>query len=230
MKPIKPGPPIQRAKVNRPIWKGNFNIWWLLGAVLGIWFCNPAVFIVLVGAGPFFFLHLIPSVLANYICVWNIFHSPSHGPTYRFIHVWLGRIALVFVVFSTTFGIVTAYCKFGQLGIATVSEDVNIDTLVIDERFDPEDPFKDVGNTVGGAAGLSAAIGAYIAIRVFRNIKAHIIFVHTVFFLACLIPASQRLPELVGAERPEWWSYVSWLLPALFGALCYNAIRRKKWY
>merc|ERR1719203_410751 len=89
---------------SRPLWKGNWNVYWILFTALGIWFLfiytpfymapeqleyDPDKF-----EDPLFILHLIGAYSVCLICMWNTFHTPSHGPHYCTAHVWLGRIAV----------------------------------------------------------------------------------------------------------------------------------------
>ncbi|KAH9120805.1 hypothetical protein LEN26_010962 [Aphanomyces euteiches] len=81
------------AEVKPRAWyDGNFSFWWLLGAVLGLWFTRykglGILFSLLPSAtgrkmGPFFAIHLVTVALFLGICIYNVFHTPSHGGSYR---------------------------------------------------------------------------------------------------------------------------------------------------
>ena len=40
-------------------------------------------------------VHLVSVYLVYLICMWNCYHTPSHGPHYCTAHVWLGRLAVL---------------------------------------------------------------------------------------------------------------------------------------
>jgi hypothetical protein len=40
-------------------------------------------------------VHLASVYLVYLICMWNCYHTPSHGPHYCTAHVWLGRLAVL---------------------------------------------------------------------------------------------------------------------------------------
>ena len=41
--------------------------------------------------------------------IWNLFHTPSPGPTYRVVHIWVGRIALLANTVGMTAGFVRSW-------------------------------------------------------------------------------------------------------------------------
>ena len=88
--------------IERAFYDGNLSVWWLTGAVLGLWFTFAKGFMMLLGVvqvlpgvGFWFGTHLVSVLSITCICIWNIFHSPSHGALYRRLHIVLGRTAII---------------------------------------------------------------------------------------------------------------------------------------
>ena len=76
---------------------------------------------------------------------------------------------------------------------------------------------------------LTSALG-YYHIRQ-RNVPKHVLYMHFLFFGNCLVPASFRLPQLLGfRESPRGWRGYSWIIPMALGAMSLNAMQRKSWY
>ena len=92
--------------VRKPLWKGNLNVYWIIGTGIGLWFLfiyTPMHHETLL-FDFFFIMHLISASVVYLICMWNTFHTPSHGDMYRKVHILLGRTALVLGVLEFTFG------------------------------------------------------------------------------------------------------------------------------
>ena len=53
---------------NRPIWKGNWTVWWVIGSVVSLYFTGvtgvPIFFTRKIG--PWFFIHLLTSCLVSW--------------------------------------------------------------------------------------------------------------------------------------------------------------------
>lgn len=66
---------------NRPWWKGNFNVYWLIGVVFGLWFLfvHAPLYLASRPQGVSFglWLHLVGAGGTYLICMWNTFHTPS---------------------------------------------------------------------------------------------------------------------------------------------------------
>ena len=91
---------VEAGTANRPLWQGNLNVYWLFGTAVGLWF----LFIYAPGhvsnhptTGPTtpLVVHLASVYFVYLICMWNCYHTPSHGPHYCTAHVWLGRLAVL---------------------------------------------------------------------------------------------------------------------------------------
>lgn len=189
-----------------PFWRGNFNVWWAVGSLLSLWFTVGRGLPCLVkDATPLFGVHLVNACLVSWICIANLYHTPSHGSRYRAVHVWLGHLSLVFGVMSTVLGLLTAW----------------------HERYRGATGFA-VGISVGGTLQVLAQGLAVHAVRR-GNIRRHIVCNHFVFFGGCLIPAVMRLPVLLGVDLSSSWESFSWVFPLALGALATRAVLNKSW-
>lgn len=100
----------------RKIYEGNWTFYFVLGLISSGFFFAPFPFNTpLFNAwkrqhfGPFMWIHLIGVCIISFVCLWNIFHTPSHGPRYKVIHRWLGRIGMVASLIGASFGLLTAW-------------------------------------------------------------------------------------------------------------------------
>ncbi|KAI8899204.1 hypothetical protein BC833DRAFT_586613 [Globomyces pollinis-pini] len=202
---------------NRYVWNGNFNLWFLLLTILSIWFT--------VGRGiPFFInpekygspkidwiigFHLVNAFITVWIMIWNLFHTPSHGPTYRMIHKILGRCSLVTGLLSTIFGFTIVWFT-RQLGDPLNSERIGFS----------------IGISIGGFLQVSSQIQGYYQIRK-GDVKNHQTSMTFAFFGGCCIPAIMRLPTMLGLQIDSW-NYFAWVICLVFGYLSLQAMRAKR--
>ena len=56
-------------------------------------------------------IHLYASGTVSFACLWNIFHTPSHGSTYTIIHRCVGRIGLIASTIGVIFGYLTTWIE-----------------------------------------------------------------------------------------------------------------------
>jgi hypothetical protein len=145
---------------DRWIWDGNWTFYWSAGTIISLWFCLGLGFPYLInfphtGKNPIAFIHVIFSMVITAICVWNIFHTPSHGPTYKLLHIWLGRIALFISAIAVFFGFLSVWyllyvpggqLKGGGLGFG-------------------------IGISIGGTAHVISVIVGFHYIRQYRMLK-----------------------------------------------------------
>ncbi|KAJ3122295.1 hypothetical protein HK098_002963 [Nowakowskiella sp. JEL0407] len=190
-----PEPITSKKPTVRPVWDGNFNIWWLLSTLSLLLFVFYKGFPFLAdqwrasNVGPAFATHMFTMWVLVLGCTWNIFHSPSHGKIYRTTHIYVGRIAYVFGLASVISGFYTAWV----------------------ERYSQSNMGFRIGISIGGGMQIISQIIGYYAIKKKpKNIRLHLVWMHGLFFGGCLIPAMMRLPTIFGAsETPSWWYYVS---------------------
>lgn len=187
-------------------WKGGFNVWWALGGLLSLWFTvfHGIPFMVR-HATPLFGVHLVNACLVSWTCILNLQLTPFHGPRYRALHIWLGRLSLVFGALSTVFGMLTAW--HAHQGAAAFA-------IVL---------------SIGGTLQvLAQGLAVYFVRR--GEIRHHIVCNHFVFFGGCLVPAAVRLPLLLGISLTHNWVPFSWLFPLILGGLACRATLNKRWH
>jgi len=100
----------------RNIIAGNWTLYWILGLLSSSLFFAPFSFNKpLIEArerqpfGPYMQIHLYSAGIISFVCLINIFHTPSHGPTYKVVHRWLGRVGLVASILASIFGFITTW-------------------------------------------------------------------------------------------------------------------------
>ena len=143
------GPVVRTATFkNRWAWDGNWTIYWFLGACLSLWFTlGRGIPYLVFTKNPVAFIHVLFSIVISINCGWNLFHTPTHGPTYKLAHIWLGRIALVLSTVSVLFGFVI-YWVFSPSGV----------------------PFL-IALTIGGVVQIVSSITGFHYIRQYRMLK-----------------------------------------------------------
>ncbi|EQC29330.1 hypothetical protein SDRG_12999 [Saprolegnia diclina VS20] len=202
-------------RLNRALYDGNLSLWWLLSAVLSLWFTVYCGLGILLGAlpppssapvGPAFALHLVTCGLISWICIWNLFHTPSHGPLYRSVHKVLGRAAMLSGALSASSGFYAAWV----------------------ERYNPNNVGFSIGISIGGALQLAAqALGWYYVRQ--NDIPKHQVFMSAVFFHGCCIPLWMRFPRFVlDMAIPDWWNGAAVVVAAGIGLLALLAQRHKR--
>ncbi|KAG9412945.1 hypothetical protein AC1031_015961 [Aphanomyces cochlioides] len=197
------------AEVKPRAWyDGNFSFWWLLGAVLGLWFTLykglGILFSLLPSAtgrkmGPFFAIHLVTAALFLGICVYNVFHTPSHGGSYRAVHIVLGRMAMIAGLISFGCGAVTAFW----------------------ERYNGHNGFA-IGITIGGIIQVCTQLYGWYQIRRAIDYMATTPRVTAVIVqnkprrwqFLFVVAASSRLEPLAYAVQGLYGSILVGLLPA----------------
>lgn len=56
-------------------------------------------------------IHVVAAGVYGIICCMNVFHTPSHGPIYRRVHVILGRVGVSIGVVSAVFGLTALFTE-----------------------------------------------------------------------------------------------------------------------
>ena len=100
----------------RKVYEGNLTAYFIIGIISSSVFFAPFSFNKpLMEAqeqqpfGPCMWIHLISSFIISFVCLWNVFHTPSHGEMYKVIHRWLGRVGLIFSIFGALFGLIAVW-------------------------------------------------------------------------------------------------------------------------
>ena len=105
-------------KLRRKIYEGNWTIYFIIGLISSSLFFAPFSFNKpLIEAeerqpfGPCMLIHLFSSGIVSFACLWNIFHTPSHGKTYTIIHRYVGKIGLIASTIGVIFGYLTTWIE-----------------------------------------------------------------------------------------------------------------------
>ncbi|ETW09879.1 hypothetical protein H310_00325 [Aphanomyces invadans] len=190
----------------RAWYDGNFTIWWLIGALLGLWFTLYKGLGIVVGllppsngipVGPVFAMHLVTSILFMCICIFNVFHTPSHGRVYRKVHRLLGCMAMISGVISFITGAVAVWW----------------------ERY-TEDLGFSIGITVGGVLQMGCQGYGWYKIRQ-GNVGAHKTVMLATFYYSCLIPLWLRIVGIIVGRQdlPFWVQPAALAVGLVFGQL-----------
>ena len=202
----------------RAVWQGNFNIYWLIGVALAIWF-------LFVYAPPRFhsglswmsIVHFVGAYSFYLVCIWNIFHTPSHGSVYRNLHVWLGRYAMVLGYVATAFGFYVTWRPGSYVPRSSA-----------------------IGLSVGGVLQVFVQTRAWYSMRRARQIvddpekKQKLIESHAgdmvaAFLLACGIPAAIRLSGQVPSLPEGATLGICIAILVIATPLCERALKKNSW-
>eukprot|EP00834_Sanchytrium_tribonematis_P006326 NODE_456_length_7225_cov_1.202498.p5 type:complete len:220 gc:universal NODE_456_length_7225_cov_1.202498:6466-7125(+) len=191
-------------------YQGNWNIYLIIASIISLAFVLVLGTIKWIGytdIKPSSGIHFIAVTITVICCIWNLLHTPSHGPTYKQIHRYVGRCAMIFGYIGAISGfIVVWHDKYGQL----------------DSGFS-------IGISIGGALQLISQTMGYIAIK--RNkIKQHSRWMIFFFFGGCLIPAFMRLDQMVNSHFGASWPMYCWIFPLILGGLAVRAFQNKSFY
>ena len=167
----------------RRVWEGNWNAYWVGGTALGLWFLFVYTPLHPPRLDALFLTHLIAAGGVYLICMWNTFHTPSHGVGYAAVHRWLGRTAIPLGVVGYGAGLIVAWpAGRAPLGLA-------------------------IGLTIGGAMQMATTLlGAYFVYRAkraegearARYVRYHALAMCGLFLPSCGTPAAMRLAGLLG--------------------------------
>lgn len=96
----------------RPFWRGNTNIYLATASFIIIWFVlQRGIWRFQCPISTPTATHVIAACLFGTFCCVNVFYTPSHGPIYRTVHVWLGRVAMLIGFLSVSTGIFVLYTE-----------------------------------------------------------------------------------------------------------------------
>mmetsp|Transcript_2868 Transcript_2868/g.6579 ORF Transcript_2868/g.6579 Transcript_2868/m.6579 type:complete len:247 (-) Transcript_2868:90-830(-) len=211
---------------NVPVWRGNLNAYWILGTALGLWFLfvhTPLVLSTRIWDISFM-LHLGVTAVLYLACMWNTFHTPSHGTRYKVLHVWFGRIA----VLMNIVGLGSGFLKLYVIGSSQ-----------------PGKPYGGtfaLGMTISGFLNIGVLCSGMISIFLWRHeedparrkslLGLHQACMIGVFLVACGIPASIRLGEVLWQVAGSFWvmplwTVFSWMV--FLNGWMSRAIQEDKW-
>lgn len=217
-------------EINRKWYEGNWTAYGIIGFI-----SSTVVFIPLSynkplmeareiqPIGPCFMIHLVCSATISLVCLWNVFHTPSHGEIYKKIHRLLGRVGLIASLFGAVFGWLTAW----------VERDIEMG--------------QKVALSIIGAFQTYWTVESYRTIRKKRYLvgdpsteeyqdkQAEIIKSHREavlrLWIFCLAPAWIRFPQILGAPADSSLIYIAFLFTTPFVLGAESALKNGNfWY
>ena len=211
---------------NLRLWNGNLSIYWLIGTTVGLWF----IFIYtpqhinskgLQAYGTNFWIHIAFACFTYIACMWNVFHTPSHGPWYTRAHILIGRAAVIASILGFAFGLWMSWGPGTNTPIGLA-----------------------IGLTSGGIAQVLSTIIGLIAIKLYQQenaklvpddirkswyLRIHIASMLALFLPACGTPAVMRLFAGIGLDKkiglPVGVAIFSAFIP-----LTIRSLNNKTWY
>ena len=117
---------------------GNWSGYWVLGFLTSFAFFFPTnpVFVEARERqpfGPWFLVHLTCAGAISFICLFNIFHTPSQGPKYCVFHRWLGRVGIIVSVVAALTGIIVAWWERYTPGL--IGQSIALSFLAVMQIF-----------------------------------------------------------------------------------------------
>uniref|UniRef100_A0A7S3KW12 Cytochrome b561 domain-containing protein n=1 Tax=Amphora coffeiformis TaxID=265554 RepID=A0A7S3KW12_9STRA len=156
-------------------WRGHWSPLWVVGTLYLL------LFIVYLGFAEFghkpaaFILHSVLALNFCVACAANLFHTPSHGPPYRKIHIWTGWIAMWSGAAVVGTGFFMVFRQGYEVSISTTAQNTFIGT---------------------GLFQLVIQVGMIWAIRYAGNVWYHMMLACFLFYGAALMPAVNRMPQI----------------------------------
>jgi len=213
-------------KGNVSLWAGNFSIYWLLATLIGLWFIfiHTPQHITAKGVqdyGVVFWMHITLACFTYIACMWNVFHTPSHGPWYANIHILVGRTAVFTSLVGFSLGMVAAWGPGSTTSFGFA-----------------------IGITSGGIGQIICTIIGFSAIKLHqwekekpvpdekwkqRYLRIHIGTMLGLFFPSCGVPAVMRIFEMVGMKMQVGLP-VGLTIFAIMIPLTTQALDKKRWY
>eukprot|EP00304_Pavlova_gyrans_P002467 CAMPEP_0206045372 /NCGR_PEP_ID=MMETSP1466-20131121/15684_1 /ASSEMBLY_ACC=CAM_ASM_001126 /TAXON_ID=44452 /ORGANISM="Pavlova gyrans, Strain CCMP608" /LENGTH=232 /DNA_ID=CAMNT_0053420307 /DNA_START=28 /DNA_END=726 /DNA_ORIENTATION=- len=162
----------------------NWTPWLVLSIVYVIYFIAALGLTWLAdGAPPSISTHVVAALVFTLACSWNMLHTPSHGSFFRRHHVAVGW---------------TAMCA----GVAVV---VGGYWIILSGNSNIEYGAQIAFMTTGALQLFLQGLGVYF-VRFARQPDRHMMCMTVMFYNSLLLPAINRLPQLLGLEPlgPAW--------------------------
>lgn len=234
----------------RKIGDGNCTFYLIIGLVTSLAFFAPFTFnIPLIEArnrqpfGPCMWTHLIGSVIISLACLWNIFHTPSHGNIYTILHRWIGRVGLVSSVVGAFFGFIVAWFErkidtgqaialtiLGGCQIWWTFESYRTIRVVLDERTKNLHPSNHHENN-GLQQEHSLATNTTTTTNNEQKVKEELLISKhkeavVNLWMFCLAPAWLRVPQFFGASADSNLMFIGLVFTIPFAIGTLGAIER----
>ena len=214
----------------RKVYDGNWTIYLIIASLSTSIFFAPFSFNKpLIEAkerqpfGPFMKIHLFASATISFVCLWNVFHTPSHGTVYKNVHRWLGRIGLIASLFGAVFGFITAWferkVELGQrLGLSIIG------VFQIYWTIQSYRTIREKVNLIGDVSS-----------KEYQDKETEIVEKHREavlnLWVYCLAPAWIRVPQILGASPDSPLIFLTLLFTWPFAFGVDSAFRRGRfWY
>ena len=214
----------------RKVYDGNWTIYLIIALLSSCIFFAPFSFNKpLMEAkerqpfGPYMKIHLFASAIISFVCLWNVFHTPSHGEVYKHVHRWLGRIGLIASVFGAVFGFITAWFErkvdVGQgLGLTFLGA-LQIYWTVISYRT-----IREKVNLMGDVSSKEYQDNVTEIVEKHKEAVLNL-------WVCCLAPAWFRVPQFFGASPDSPLMFLALLFTSPFFFGVDSALRRGRfWY
>jgi len=179
---------------SRPWWNGNWNPVWVVGTaytLLSVCYMGLAQFGHHHTAG--FVIHTLVALSFVVTCALNLFHTPSHGPTYRVVHRWTGWIA----TFSGFFVVLSGYVIVltGRSSLSSTANALFLGT---------------------GAMQIVVQVLLVVAMRFYQSAWYHMVCACVLFYGCTLMPAVNRAPQIFGFPDSDAFTFAIIPLGFLF--------------
>lgn len=96
--------PSNRTMAIVSVLKGNLTPWWFFGTIFVIYFLCALGLPRVETDGAVMGTHIPLAFMFVVVCAWNLYHTPSHGPTFRQLHKIVGWTAMAVGFFSILTG------------------------------------------------------------------------------------------------------------------------------
>jgi len=206
---------------------GNWSGYWVLGFLTSFAFFFPTNPLFKQAKerqpfGPWFITHLTCACAISFICLFNIFHTPSQGPKYCVFHRWVGRVGIIVSVIAAVTGIIVAWW----------------------ERFVPGEYGQGAALTYLAVMQAFVTIKGYMAIRKAKqyspekgseaeerkkhieNHRWYMIFL----WICCLTPGWFRIPQAFGASPDSNLMFLAMIPANMWLPLYLRAYERKSFW
>mmetsp|Transcript_19154 Transcript_19154/g.51569 ORF Transcript_19154/g.51569 Transcript_19154/m.51569 type:complete len:228 (-) Transcript_19154:346-1029(-) len=181
-----PAPVELEAEVEAPpTWRtvvlgANWTPWLTLAIAYTLYFiCALGLTWVSSGAPLVISTHVVAALLFALACGWNMLHTPSHGNIFRRYHVAVGWTAM-----ASGVAVVVGGYWIILSGEAIISPGAQIAFMI-----------------TGALQIFLQGLGVYFA-RIARSPERHMMCMTIMFYNSLLLPAVNRLPQLLGLESP----------------------------
>lgn len=180
-------------------WQGNWSPLWAMGTTYLL------LFIVYLGMAEFghkpaaFIVHTLLALSFVVACAANLFHTPSHAGCWRTVHRWIGWTAMFSGLAVVLTGYYMVFRRGYSTGISTTAETVFV---------------------VTGAFQLVVQGAMVYAMRLHQSTWYHMVCASILFYGAALMPALNRLPQILHLADSDAFTFAIMPLGAVF--VCFS--------